>query len=790
MKKQIRPYFILLLVFVAVLETLFMGCGGGGSNSFDGRSSNSEETAILSSPSVYASKKGTFYLKSIHSSFVAQALEEDTLKENSTITLIERNPKAIESKLFGNDCTRIYRLVSTNNQSGFNASKAINKVDKPISITIQKSFPSDSKEFYLAVRTSSNADWQYSKLENSFDKTYVVGASRLSQDDNSNFTFNIDTYNLDDEFTIFRAPTNLLNSPSPLRSLSNLTISNMVFSVQLPYLDLTFNADGEIVYNTDLVINSCVYADSSNFTDCNVKTVLTFLTDSGTTIDSLRVVGASTQFAQQTVSDERDGAGDKYTHTISFSDYPTPEISNRVATYTFTLKLRNVLLSQFPDSFRIKTILTDGSSNVFATESNIVQDLVLSYFKPVSPAQNATEVATNTSLVMKCIGHDIASMTVRYTYAGLASPAEMSGTYSTSPDDHLLTFTPDSSWPEGETIIASVTAFCCNSHLENGRRYAQFEFTTKASDTVVTPASYTAVELSMITPNPTTNVSIDSQVVLQFSDNIKWINGYMSYIKMYQGVKPVAITLPVYDESARTLTFQPQFPMVYNASYTVKFNELSDSYLKKIIYSKVFEFSTGDGVHATATISDDGNLFVGGETTTSPVFVVDFGKEIYDGSTGDDYKLTQAFNSVKVYQNGEPIDADQMVKTWIASYTKMQLSFAYPLEPNSTYEIRMRTGLLDFEDVEITPFEPYFFSTLPIITASMTTPASTTDVPIDTSIVLTFSDNINWVATLSQSFNLFEGRNEIAINSYFYDSGNHTLTMVPENNLRYAATYT
>ena len=120
--------------------------------------------------------------------------------------------------------------------------------------------------------------------------------------------------------------------------------------------------------------------------------------------------------------------------------------------------------------------------------------------------------------------------------------------------------------------------------MENGRRYAQFEFTTKASDTVVTPASYTAVEVSMITPNLTSNVSIDSQIVLQFSDNIKWINGYMSYIKMYQGVKPVAITLPVYDESARTLTFQPQFPMAYNASYTVKFNELSDSYLKKIIY--------------------------------------------------------------------------------------------------------------------------------------------------------------------------------------------------------------
>ena len=790
MKKQIRPYFIILLVFVAVLETLFIGCGGGGSNSFDGRSSNSEETAILSSPSVYASNRGTFYLKSIYSSFVAQASEENTIKDSSSITLIERTPKSNESKLFGSDCSRIYRLIAAYNENGISSAKPITKLDKPIKITIESSFPSDSNDFYLGVRSSSKADWQYSKLENSFDKTYIVSSARLNIDGNSNFTFNIDTYNLDEEFTVFRAPTNLQNTPPILRTPSFFNIDNMYFSVQLPYLDLKFNENGEMVYNTDLVVNTCMTANSWDYSGSNVKTILTFLTDSGTTIESLRVVGNSTQFAQQTVSDERDGAGNKYTHTISFSDYPTPEISNKVATYTFTLKLRNVLLSQFPDSFRIKTILTDDSSNVFATESNIVQDLVLSYFKPVSPAPNAVDVATNTSLVMKYIGHNIASMTVKYSYTGLASPAVMTGTYSTSPVEHLLTFTPDSSWPEGETITASVTAFCCNAHLENGRRYAQFEFTTKASDTVITPASYTAVEVSMVTPNPTTDVSINSQVVLQFSDDIKWINGYMSYIKMYQGVKPVAITLPVYDESARTLTFQPQFPMIYNASYTVRFNELSDSYLKKIVYSKDFEFSTGDGTHATASLLDDGNLIVGGAMTTSPVFVVDFGKEIYDGSTGNEYKLTQAFNSVKVYLNGELLDADQTVKSWVASYTKMQISFAYPLEPDSTYEIRMREGLLDFEDIEITPFSPYFFSTLPIITASMTTPASTSGVEIDSSIVLSFSDNINWVATLSQGFNLFYGKNEIAINSYSYDSGSKTLTMVPENSLNYGATYT
>ena len=789
MKKQIRPYFILFLIITAVLESVFIGCGGGGSNSYEGLSSSEEEQKIYLT-SVTSTARGTFYLSSMHSGFIAQTTQENTLKDNSAITLVERKAKSNESKLFGSDCTRIYKLAAVYSKKGYYTTNKITKVEKPIEITIQKAFPSDSKDFYLAVRSASDADWQYSKLENTFDNNYsIIRANTSSNSGNTTYTFNINTYNLDDEFTIFRAPTNNRNSP-PLRSPSYFNIDNMNFSVQLPYLDLKLNNNGEMVYNTDLVISTCMSANSWDFSGCNVQTVLTFLTDSGTTIESLRTVGVSTHFAQQTVSDEREGAGDKYVHTISFDDYPTPEISDRTATYSFTLKLRDVPLSQFPDSFRIKTILIDSNSNAFATESNIVQDMVLSYLKPVAPVQNAVNVATNSSLILKYIAHDIASMTLTYTYDGLATPEIMSGSFSTTPDEHLLSFTPDSSWPEGKTITASLTVQCCNSHGLNGTRTAEFAFTTKASETVIVPASFTAIDVDMVLPNPTNNVSITPEIVLQFSDDIKWINAYMVYIKMYQGTKFVAITLPVYDEGSHKLTFQPQFPLAYNASYTIKFQEVSDSYFKKIVYAKDFEFSTGDGTHATATISESGNTIVGGSFTTSPIFEVDFGKEISDGQPGNEYKLTQAFNAVKVYKDGEPIDADQPIKTWVASYTKMQISFAYPLEADSTYEIRMREGLLDFEDLTITPFEPYIFSTLPVITAEMTTPNTSSDAPINTSIVLSFSDNINWVATLSSSFNLFEGRNEIAINSYTYNDSNKTLTIMPQNNLKYNASYT
>ena len=85
MKKQIRPYFIILLVKVAVIESVFIGCGGGGSNSFDAVSSNTDENKTYTSPTTFSSARGTFYLSSAHSNFTALASEENTLKSNSSI---------------------------------------------------------------------------------------------------------------------------------------------------------------------------------------------------------------------------------------------------------------------------------------------------------------------------------------------------------------------------------------------------------------------------------------------------------------------------------------------------------------------------------------------------------------------------------------------------------------------------------------------------------------------------------------------------------------------------------
>lgn len=789
MKRRIRPIGLIIIVLALVLETVFIGCGGGSSNSFDEVVAEKENQPVTySTPEVYSSKRGTFYLISSHSDFTAMATEDETLKSESSITLLERDPLANESKLFGGTATRIYRLVASYKEAGYNRVQKIEQANKPIEITIKHRFPANTKSFYFASRANKDTDWQYSRLDNDFTKSNQLAAARMSGGSDPSFTFNFTIYSLGQEFTIFGSSDEFTVLQDVL---DNLSITKMDYSTNLPYLDLKFNDEDKIVYNTDLIVSTFLTANSWNFNHDTVKTIITFLSDSATKIESLRVVGVSTQYALEEVSPERTGAGDKYIHTITFEDYPAPETSGQTATYSFTLKLRDVLFSEFPESFIIKSIVKDRKDITYATEASLSRDMVLSCLKPISPAQNATDVEKDSTLIMKYIGHDVASISVEYIYEGLDTPISMPGSLAKNASNNTLTFTPDENWPEGKNITASASVFCCESHKPNGIRVATFTFTTAVASEPITPDPVPAsVSVSMITPGVTTDVDINTQITLQFSDTIKWVNAYHTIPKLYKGDIKVPITVPDFDEGAQTITFQPTEALAYNASYTLVFQYLYDSFMKKEIATTTFEFSTADGVHSQATISDVGNLTVGSSFTTSPTFTIDFGKDICAAGNINEGKLTQALHSVKVYNASDTlIKPDQPKYEWVASYSRMLLYFNYPLEEDSVYTIRMGTGITDYEGLTITPFEPYTFSTLPMITCEMTTPDPTIDVARDSSVVIQFSDPIDWNTTLSSAVNIFYGKAEITC-SKSYDPTAKTLTLTPRYPLNYNASYT
>ena len=424
MKRRIRPIGLIIIILALFLEVTFIGCGGS-SNSYDDFVTPHEDKSVTYITSGgYSSNRGTFSITSKYSDFMAKATEENTLKQNCSIILQEREPQANESKLFGGVATRIYSLVASYNESGYKRVQRIEQANRPIEITISHAFPTNTKSFYLASRANKDADWQYSKLENDYTKSNQIAAARMSGGSSANFTFNFTIYSLGQEFTIFGSSDEFTTLQDVL---DNLSITKMDYSTDLPYLDLKFNDDNEMVYKTDLIINTFLTANSWNFNHNTVKTVITFLSDSNRTIDSLRVVGNSTQYANQTVSTERIGAGDKYAHTITFDDYIVPETSGQTATYSFTLKLTDVPLSEFPADFTIKSIVKDRADITYATEAGLSRDMVLSYLKPVSPSQNAVDVEKDSAPTMKYIGHDVASISVEYICDGATSSVIMPG---------------------------------------------------------------------------------------------------------------------------------------------------------------------------------------------------------------------------------------------------------------------------------------------------------------------------------------------------------------------------
>ncbi|MBR4571295.1 MAG: hypothetical protein IKO19_11615, partial [Candidatus Riflebacteria bacterium] len=330
--KKSRRIIILILIFIAFLETSFVGCGGGGSNSFEAvrQSAPKEERKDVNvegnggiSQRIYFSDNSTINISA----------ENDTISNDANITLSQRAPHPNESKEFGSLCSNVYKLEAVTQKGGNIFSSKLNKVNiekakKPIRLEFVQKFPDNIVNFFMGTRSSSEADWQYSKLHRdgyaSYSNTnslYDFNASyRAVSVATVSYTFTINTTTFGDEIAVF-GENPASSTVTPINS-----VSRMEFTTDLPYLDLKYDSDDKLVYNTDLVINSCIEAErlGSLFSDATVQTIITFLTPNSTTIENLRVVGNSTSFANQNVSQDGGGAGDQYTHTIYFRDYPNP----------------------------------------------------------------------------------------------------------------------------------------------------------------------------------------------------------------------------------------------------------------------------------------------------------------------------------------------------------------------------------------------------------------------------------------------------------------------------------
>ena len=787
-----RQAITVILILLAVFETIFVGCGGSGGDentiNVGGYSYSTQAPQTYVTPSVIANNRGGFRLSSVYSNMIVEA-EPGTIKEGAAISLTERTPQPNESRIFGASCSRIYKL-----KASIDSSYLVKNVDcfaKPVKITLSADFPSNAREFYLARKSPSATDWKYTKLENSHRNYNVITSARAVLGENVGYRFELDAFDLGEEFTVFSY--NMDGTPVASSTGGINGVKTMDFTTDPQYLMLKLTRNDEVVHSLNLVVNTCVEAQSSPtlFTSSVMQTTVTFLTDNPSPIAGLYVVGGVTALANETVSPDTSGAGDKYLHTIYFSNYPYPEIKGKVATYSFTIRVKDVPLSQFPDTITVKSMLTDATPITYQSQATINRVNILSYLVPTSPVDSGI-VPLTTPLEMKYLAHDIASVTVQYTYPGLGDIYTMTGNFTEDPSTHKLVFRPSSPWPADKVITATATVMCCEDH--GTKLSAQFRFKTEQISTgtvIIDPGTgipYDQLSISMVAPIPNYDVGVTTPLVFAFSGSVNWKDDDITKFHVSSGT--VNFPIEYGDYSGNRVTLHLEDPLWYLSSYTIVFDGLIDEATKRYVLPASFTISTGDGVHPQASIVASDSSIVDGRIVTQPVFIIDFGTEICKSKYINENKIDYAFNCIKVHKDNSAVPISELVKHWIEPYRLMELTFKHPIKASATYVITMLDSVTDYQNLPIIPFDPYEFTTLPDVASELIEPNPTTDVPVDTRIAIKFGTPVEWIATYSKMINLFIGKEEIATKNYEWDQYTNTIYFEPREPLYNNTTYT
>ena len=347
-----KKHLLSIIAFI-VICVLLIGCGGGGGGGGGGASAPSEQSEFIYS--TVANSKGTFWLSSSKSGTVVESSEEGTLASGTSVVLVERLPKSNESKLFGGNSSNIYTLKAKN------GNKTIVNLEKPIIVTIPNNFGKEYKRFFLGSRSETANDWQYIEILDNNDVTpNIAYSSRLAVKESKNFRFKI--FRVSYSYAIFaiKGGSDLdkkLDSVKVIQFSSNP--SNLYFDKSSKYI-------------TDIKVSSCITANKSSalFDGSEVTSQLVFFNSNSADLSGLKTDGAN---AVQTSSTTKDSSNNQYSHTLYIKSYKKNNIaiSGNNATYTFEFKLSGVSTKDFPDSFRVKTVLKNANGTEFASEGSV-----------------------------------------------------------------------------------------------------------------------------------------------------------------------------------------------------------------------------------------------------------------------------------------------------------------------------------------------------------------------------------------------------------------------------------
>lgn len=421
----------LIFVFAVVLSLLvtFYGCSTG----HDGDTIIKKEETIVYTTGKVTGKGTLHFTSNKDTTVIVEAKEENTLPIDAEVYLEERDLYNNEVGIYGNNASKVYTLTGVEKVNG--TTRLITEVRKPIEITIPNNFPEKYTDFYLGFKQASDSDWTYINLKD--DGTAVVASARMAAVAPKLFV--ISTYRLDYSFTVF--------AYDPAENITPDSIKNISFQVIPENYKYKEDDKRAKYYTDDITVKTLIEATYSSavFSGSLVSTEITFFTPSASPL-AIKING---KVANDNVSKDKQSDGN-YIHKIIFDNYTADciEASGNQATFSFTLNTKDVLLSDFPTDFRLKTVLSDVKSNKFATEYKIAREIdpkqqpvVMTYdiVVPAGKENVATSTVIDIAFNEEIMWKDEPS---KYIFLKGEKLAVVPVSYSISNDEKHLVITP------------------------------------------------------------------------------------------------------------------------------------------------------------------------------------------------------------------------------------------------------------------------------------------------------------------------------------------------------------
>ena len=270
----------------------------------------------------------------------------------------------------------------------------------------------------------------------------------------------------------------------------------------------------------------------------------------------------------------------------------------------------------------------------------------------------------------------------------------------------------------------------------SGYQDRAYNHTMEPYTTTFSTGQGTTPVATLTTPSTTTNVPVDTDITISFSEKVDVTDNIVK-LKDSSGASVPFTAVDSTTNEVTSYTIKPDAPLLNNETYTLTVKGFNSTSNGNPMHSTTFTFTTEDVVPPAP--APKATLTTPSTKTDVPV----------------DTDVTVAFNepvdvtngSVKLKDSNGNLISTTIVDSTTNGVTEYTIQPDLPLDYSTSYSVAVK-GFTSSANGTQMDFAQFNFTTeeepLPTIpVATLTTPATKTNVPVDTEITITFSEQVD-----------------------------------------------